>query len=634
MGFGMGSGHWHGGGDRNRARVAKDPKKAFRRCLVWARPHRLILAVGLVSTLAGVFLGQLPPRIYQYTIDEVITKGQYELLLPVVALYIGVLVFGQVIGALSGFWMSVAGQRLLHDLRMEVYDHYQNLSLSFYDNRRVGDLLSRVTGDINQLEGLIMNTGNTVVQQVFGMGFALGFMFYFNVPLTLLVLIPVPFLAVGAYYYSRRVRPMYRAIRDSFGELNAKLAENLSGIRVIKAFNREASERRLVEDSSRNLVDMNVRASRLSTMYYPINALLRNLGLVVVLGVGAWLIRATSGEANPFTLGALTAFLLYVGHFYSPIEGFIRTYDSIQRSLAAGERIFEVLDEVPQVQDPAEPVPLAKVRGEVELRDVAFRYATGEEVLRDVSVQVRPGQRIALVGHSGAGKTSFINLIPRFYDVTDGEVLIDGIDVRAFRQTELRKFIALVLQETFLFNGTVRENLQFGRLDAGDDEVVAAAKAANAHEFIERLPEGYDTQIGERGVKLSGGQKQRLAIARAVLADPRILILDEATSSVDTESEFLIHQALLRLMEGRTTFIIAHRLSTIRSADVILVLENGRIAEAGDHDTLYAADGAYAQMYRQQFWLDDLAEHGGEKISPGGDEEGEESDAAVAPGMA
>ncbi len=603
MGFGI-----ERGGRGSHPQKPKDPWKAFRRCLAWARPHRFIMIVGLVSTFAGVFLGQLPPRIYQYTIDEVITKGRYALLIPVVAVYIGLLIFGQVIGALSGYWMGVAGQRLLHDLRMELYDHYQELSLSYYDNKRVGDLLSRITGDINQLEGLIINTGNTVIQQVFGMSFALAFMCSYNGTLTLLVLIPVPFLVIGAYYYTRKVRPMYRTIRDYFGELNAKLAENLSGIRVIKAFNREASERAQVESSSRNLVDMNVRASRISTLYYPLNALLRNLGLVVVLGIGAWLIRATSGSLHPFTVGALTAFLMYVGNFYGPIEGFIRTYDSIQRSLAAGERIFEVLDEVPQVRDPEMPTPLADIHGEVEFRNVTFRYATGEEVLHDLSIRVLPGRRVALVGQSGAGKTSFINLIPRFYDVLDGAVLIDGVDVRAVRQTDLRQHIALVLQETFLFNGTVRENLRFGKHDANNEQIIAAARAANAHEFIERLPDGYDTQIGERGVKLSGGQKQRLAIARAVLADPRILILDEATSSVDSESEFLIHQALVRLMQGRTTFIIAHRLSTIRNADTILVLENGRIVEAGDHDTLYADDGAYAQMYRQQFWLDDLAE--------------------------
>ena len=603
----MGFGFEHGGrGTRPRKPVA--PWKAFKRCMSWAKPHWLIMLIGLVSTLLGVFLGQLPPRIYQYTIDDVITKGHYNQLIPVVALYISLLVIGQLIGALSGYWMGIAGQRLLHDLRMELYNHFQQLSLSYFDNRRVGDLLSRITGDINQLENLIINTGNTVIQQIFGMSFALAFMFSYNGTLTLLVLIPVPLLAVGAYYYTRKIRPMYRTIRDYFGELNARLAENLSGIRVIKAFNREIIEYEKVAHSSNNLVDMNVRALRMSTLYYPLNSLLRNLGLVVVLGVGAWLIRNTSNSHNPFTVGALTAFLIYVGNFYSPIEAFIRTYDSIQRALASGERIFEVLDEVPGVRDPETPLALQDVKGEVEFRNVSFRYATGEEVLRNVNVKVQSGQRIALVGHSGAGKTSFINLIPRFYDVLEGAVLIDGIDVRSIKQRELREQISLVLQETFLFNGTIRENIAFGKQNSSDDELIAAAQMANAHEFIARLPEGYETQIGERGIKLSGGQKQRLAIARAVLADPRILILDEATSSVDSESEFLIHQALEKLMKGRTTFIIAHRLSTIRSADVILVLEYGNIVESGNHDMLYSANGVYTHMYRQQFWLNDLAE--------------------------
>ncbi|MHB0937363.1 MAG: ABC transporter ATP-binding protein [Armatimonadota bacterium] len=609
MGLGMGMG-WRGGGDR--ARVPKNFRQALKRCIPWAKPHLPIMSFGLAATLLGAFIGQQYPRITQHIIDDVIGTGQYQKLGGAIGLYVVLLVFGQFIGSFSGYLMNVAGQRLLHRLRMELYDKYQALSLSYFDDKRVGDLLSRATGDINHLEGLIINTANNVIRQVFGMGFALYFMCTYNWKLAMLILALVPLLAVGMVFYSRKVRPMYRAIRDRFGELSAKLAENLSGIRVIKAFNREASEHAQVEEASQNLVKMNLRATMFSTFFYPSISLTQSMGTVLVLAVGANMALHNPGE---FKVGMIMAFLMYVSNFYSPINEFIRTYDSIQRALASGERVFEVLDEPLQVQDPAEPVPLERMRGEVELRDVAFRYATGEEVLRGVSVHVQPGQRIALVGHSGAGKTSFINLIPRFYDVTDGEVLIDGIDVRAFKQTELRKHIALVLQETFLFNGTVQENLRFGKLEATDDTVVAAAKAANAHEFIERFPDGYATQIGERGIKLSGGQKQRLAIARAVLADPRILILDEATSSVDSESEFLIHQALLRLMEGRTTFIIAHRLSTIRSADVILVLENGRIVESGDHDTLYEADGAYAQMYRQQFWLDDLAENGEANIT-------------------
>ena len=265
-----------------------------------------------------------------------------------------------------------------------------------------------------------------------------------------------------------------------------------------------------------------------------------------------------------------------------------------------------MLDTVPEIQDPEHPQALAAIRGQVEFQHVTFRYATGEEVLIDVNVRAEPGERIALVGRSGAGKSSFINLIPRFYDVLDGAVLVDGVDVRTVRQYDLRRHMALVLQETFLFNGSVKDNLRYGRLEASDAEIIAAARAANAHEFIERLPEGYDTEIGERGVKLSGGQRQRLSIARAVLADPKILILDEATSSVDSESEYLIHQALERLMAGRTTFVIAHRLSTIKHATLILVLEDGAIVERGTHDALIRSDGVYAQMYRQQFWLDEL----------------------------
>jgi len=622
MGYG-----WRGGA---RARVLKNVLPALRRCVPWAIPHLPIMTFGLIATLIGAYIGQQYPRITQQIIDDIIGAGQYHKLGGAIGLYIILLVYGQFIGSFSGYLMSVAGQRLLHRLRMEVYDKYQALSLSYFDDKRVGDLLSRVTGDINQLENLIINTANNVIRQVFGMGFAMYFMCTYNWKLAMLILALVPMLAVGMYYYTRKVRPMYRSIRDRFGELSAKLAENLSGIRVIKAFNREASEHALVEESSQSLVRMNLRATLFSTLFYPSISLLKSIGTVLVLALGAGMVIHSHGE---FKVGMIMAFLMYVSNFYSPINEFIRMYDSIQRALASGERVFEVLDEPLQVQDPVEPAPLESMRGEVELRDVTFRYATGEEVLHGVNIHVRPGQRIALVGHSGAGKTSFINLIPRFYDVTDGEVLIDGIDVRAFKQIELRRFIALVLQETFLFNGTVRENLQFGKLDATEDEVIAVAQAANAHEFIERLPDGYATQIGERGIKLSGGQKQRLAIARAVLADRRILILDEATSSVDTESEFLIHQALLRLMEGRTTFIIAHRLSTIRSADVILVLENGRIVESGDHETLYTADGAYAQMYRQQFWLDDLAVHNEDKVNRHGDGSGEESDAAVMTGL-
>lgn len=582
-----------------RPRQPQDARTAFRRSMLWAKPLIPILIVGLICTLIGVFLGQQPPRIMQYTIDNVIGRGNYQFITNVILIYMGIVVMSQVIGSISGYWMNVAGQRLLHSLRLELYDHFQKLPLSYYDNKRTGDLAARVTGDVNQLEGMVVNTSNSLVRQVFGVIFAVYYMFSYSWQLAVLVLIPLPILAVSMFIFTSRIRVLYRAIRESMGGLSAKIMENLSGIRVIKAFNREIHEHTAVEETSFHLLSQNVKASKMTSIFYPAIQTFSTLGTVLVLGMGAWLI-----SKDLFTVGKLTAFLMYTANFYQPLGDFIRTFDSIQRALASSERIFEVLDAVPAIQDPAQPEPISDLRGDVEFRHVSFKYETGEEVLHDVNVHALPGQRIALVGQSGAGKSSFINLIPRFYDATDGAILIDGIDVRNVTQSDLRKQIALVLQETFLFNGTVKENLLFGRPGASEAEIEEAAKIANAHEFIIKLEEGYETQIGERGVKLSGGQKQRLAIARAALADPRILILDEATSSVDTESEVLIHQALDRLMTGRTTFIIAHRLSTIRNADTILVIESGCITESGRHEELVEADGRYARMYRQQYWVD------------------------------
>ncbi len=576
-------------------RRANDPWRALRRCAAWAQPIFPILIFGAACSLGSVYLGQQPPRLYQYTIDTIIGQARYHELWRMIALYAGILITGQMIEALSRFWMTVAGQRLLHDLRMRLYDHLQLLPLAYFDNRRVGDLMTRITGDVRQVESLILHTTNALVRQLFGMGFALYYMLGYSPLLTLLVLVPVPLLTVGVVVISRRMRLCYRAIREAMGLLGAKLQENLSGIRVIQAFHRETLEHERVNRASLDVVECNVEATRISSVFYPVLHLIGASGAVVVLGAGTYLI-----SRNIMTVGTLTAFSMYIAHFYRPINEFVHTFDTVQRTLAAGERIFDVLDTVPEIRDPEQPLPLPAPRGEVEFQQVSFRYETGDIVLQDLSVHVRPGECLALAGRSGAGKTSFVNLIARFYDVTGGCVRVDGLDVRQVRVPDLRRRMAFVLQDTFLFDGTVLDNLRYGCLEADEETVREAAIMANAHEFITRLPEGYETPIGERGIKLSGGQKQRLSIARAVLADPRILILDEATSSVDGESERLIHQALERLMRGRTTFIIAHRLSTVRKADRILVLDAGRIIEQGTHDALVAANGRYAEMIRKQ----------------------------------
>ncbi len=560
-----------------------------------------MVLLGIAFMFITTYLSQQPPRVMAYLVDVVFMQRHYELLRFVVLLFLGIFAGTAVFNFLRTYLLHVAGQRMLHTLRTTLYAHFQRLSLTYYDNRQTGDLMSRMTGDVEQIENLMVHGLDVLVQGLFGMVLAFWYMYHANSHLALLILIPVPVLAVSIYLFGRVMRRTYRGVRDRVGALNAKLQENISGIRVIKAFSREETELAHVSGESVRVRDMNVRAIRMWSSFGPAMGFISSLGTLTVLWVGGS--QVMQGRMLP---GALVAYFMYVGNFYQPIFALFQFYDSIQRSFAAADRILEVLDTAPDVCDPATPRALDAVVGEVEFRNVSFRYATGEVVLHDVNVRARPGERIALVGRSGAGKTSFINLIPRFYDAVEGAVLIDGHDVRELRQAELRRFIALVLQDTFLFNGTVRENLRFGRLEATDDELIDAASAANAHEFIVNLPCGYATEIGERGVKLSGGQKQRLAIARAVLANPRILILDEATSSVDSESEFLIHQALERLMQGRTTFIIAHRLSTIRTADTILVLEDGAVVESGTHAELVHTDGLYARMYRQQFWLDEL----------------------------
>jgi subfamily B ATP-binding cassette protein MsbA len=598
--------HSRGGGGRfQRAETValkKNPFQDFGRMLPWMKPYWPVVTLGVLCMGITTYISAQPPRLLAFTVDTVIGRGQYGKLPPVLLTMFGIFLGIALFSFLRTYWLHVAGQRFLNDLRIKLYAHFQKLPLTYYDSRQTGDLMSRLTGDVEQVEQMLEHGLDPFLMGLFGMGLSWYYIYSRYSPLlSWLILIPVPIIGVSIFFFSRKIRAIYRVVRDRVGDLNAKLQDNLSGIRVIKAFSREATEQALVTADSYAVMWNGIRAIRMWSSFGPAMGFVSNLGSLIVLAVGVALARG-----QQFSGGALIACWLYVQGFYQPINNLFGFFDIIQRSLAAGERLFEVLDTVPQIQDPESPVSLGPLRGDVEFRAVFFRYETGEEVLHAVSVTAKPGERIALVGRSGAGKSSFINLIPRFYDVVEGCVLVDGIDVRQVTQTELRKNIALVLQETFLFNGSIRDNLRFGHMDASDEELLAAAIAGNAHEFIEKLAEGYDTQIGERGVKLSGGQRQRLSIARAVLADPRILILDEATSSVDSESEFLIHQALERLMEGRTTFIIAHRLSTIKHADVILVLEDGEIVERGNHRELLHGNGLYAQMYRQQFWLDDL----------------------------
>jgi len=459
-------------------------------------------------------------------------------------------------------------------------------------------LMSRVTSDVEALENFITHGVTLTLVDVLRLLGASVILLVMDWRLSLAVLIPLPLIAFGLRVFNKRARPVYRQTRDRLGDINARLQDDLAGIRVTQAFVQEDAELARFRNAGEAYARMRVRSIRLWSTFFPGLRFLSLVGSSLVLGFGAWMV--INGQT---TLGTLVAFLGYSVSFYEPLHRLTEIDNLLQQAIASGERIFELLDEDSDIQDAPDAVALETVTGDVVFDNVHFRYEDGEDVLHDVTFHAAPGEVVALVGPSGAGKTSIARLLCRFYDPIDGAIMVDGHDLRAVQLDSLRKHVAVVLQDTFLFNASVRENLCYGKPDATDEEMIAATKAAYAHDFIEQLPDGYETEIGERGVKLSGGQKQRLSLARAILADPRILILDEATSSVDAEAEYLIQQALDEVMKGRTSLVIAHRLSTIRNADKIIALEEGHIREIGDHHELLARGGLYSQLYQRQVAL-------------------------------
>ncbi|MBM4466400.1 MAG: ABC transporter ATP-binding protein [Chloroflexi bacterium] len=572
--------------------------KVFLRLLRYLKPYWRWVVTSTVCLVLLTTLNLLPPLFQKQIVDDVVGQRLLDRLPMLVLGLIGVYALTQFLRSVDLYLRHVLGEKFILDLRVLLYDYLQRLSISFFENQQTGEIMSRITNDVNALEDFVTHsTGFLIVDLLRLVGTAV-ILFVLDWPLALLTLLPVPLLTVALRLFNTRVRPIYRQIRDRLGDINAELQDNISGIRVIQAFGQERHELDRFTRRSTRYYEERVKGIRYWSTFFPAMGFVASLGLVIVLGFGAY--RVFTGA---LTLGGLVAFISYVASFYEPIHRLVQIDNTVQQAIAAGERVFELLDTVPEIEDAPEAIELPAIRGAVAFEGVSFRYGTGEEVLRDVSFEMQPGQVVALVGPSGAGKTSIANLIPRFYDPVSGRVTVGGHDVREVRLASLRRQVSVVLQDTFLFNGTVRENIIYGQPDASEEEMIAAAKAAYAHEFIVSLPQGYDTEIGERGVKLSGGQKQRLALARAILTDPRILILDEATSSVDAEAEYLIQQALENVLEGRTALIIAHRLSTIRHADKIIALEDGRIVEVGDHGELLARGGLYSQMYRRQYDL-------------------------------
>jgi len=575
-------------------------------------PHWLPISLAFIAVIGESITDLLDPWPLKIVFDHVfgskrmpdwlagivsfIGTDKFSILNFAVLAVIVIAIFGALSSYCEKYLTTSVGQWVMHDLRRVLYSHIQRLSLSYHDQKRTGDLISRVTSDIDAVQSLISNVLLGMLANVLTLFGMILVMLYLNWAFTLIALLVAPGLFLVVYHYTHRIKKASRAMRRQEGEVVNVLEEVLSSIRVVKAFAREDYEQQRFERESRESVEKALQARNVKAKLPPIVEIIVAGGTCLVLWYGARLVLS-----GALTSGELLVFLLYLGKMYKPMRELSKMTDTISKAAVGWERIREVLENEMQVRDLPDAKPAPRFKGKIEFEHVTFSYDANQPVLNDLSLRIEPGQLVALVGPTGAGKTTIASLLPRFYEATSGEISIDGTDIRRFKQKSLREQISFVLQETLLFRATVAQNIAYGKPDATHAEIVRAAELANADEFIDKMPDGYDTMIGERGVTLSGGQRQRVTIARAIIRNAPILILDEPSSGLDPASEKLVFDALGNLMEGRTSIVIAHRLATVRRADTIFVIDEGRVVEQGTHTELLAHGGLYSRLYELQF---------------------------------
>jgi len=566
----------------------------------FAKPYRRQLILGFSLTVASTAATLVPPYLTIPLMDKVLIPFQAgQQIDPVYVLWLLAGLLGSALLAWSLGWartwlLALVSERIAADLRTAAFDHLLSLSLDYFGAKRTGDLMARIGSETDRISVFLSLHALDFATDVLMIGMTSVILFSIDPWLALVTLVPLPFIAWMIHLVRDRLRTGFEKIDRVWADVTSVLADTIPGIRVVKAFAQEGREAARFRQANQLNLAVNDKLNKTWSLFSPTVSLLTDIGLLVVWAFGIW--QVSRGQ---ITVGVLTAFIAYIGRFYTRLDSMSRIVSVTQKAASGAKRIFDILDHVSNVPEPANPVSIERMQGRIELREVGFRYGS-RSVIRGLDLDIRPGEMIGLVGHSGSGKSTLVNLICRFYDVSDGAILVDGTDLRRYGVADYRRHIGLVLQEPFLFFGTVAENIAYGKPGATRAEIVAAARAAHAHEFILRLPQGYDSLVGERGQGLSGGERQRISIARALLIDPKILILDEATSAVDTETEKEIQKALDNLVQGRTTIAIAHRLSTLRKADRLVVMDRGRVVEVGPHDALIEQRGAYWRLYEAQ----------------------------------